>query len=302
MSESTPAWLRRLAIPLLFLLLAALVVLLNASSGLPHLLPRELRDPVRATVILVVGMLVSAFLERVVFRHPPLTATPRRITTIRFMVRLGLYLAVGLGVLGAFGAGLSSVLFGGAFITVILGLAGQTMFQNLLGGIWLVFFHPFEVGDTIEMVAWQYPLLMPSFPHEAMRPAYVGTVRDLSLMYTTLDLESGLQLQVPNGILVQAALANRTRSRVRALRVRFEIPASLPLDTFLAQLQERLRALPAIASGHHLEVLLADLTKDSVHVVVTVGHRESQDDRIRHQVLQTAWAVQVACSPASSPS
>lgn len=292
MNKAGKLWRPWLWIPLAFLLLAGLVILLNSSTGLPHLLPPAFRDPLKAAVILIVGSVLSAFIERVLFRKAPGMVSARHVTTVRFMIRLGLYLAIGLAVLAAFGVGLSSVVFGGAFLTVILGLAGQSLFQNLLGGIWLVFFHPFEVGDLIEVVAWQFPILMPSFPHEQMRPAYVGRVRDLSLMYTTMEMENGIPIMIPSGILVQAAISNRSRTHWRVLRVRFDIPATVGVSEFIQALEQKLPGHIGFKTERPPEVLVVDLAKDTSSVLVLVRHREDNDDRARHRVLEAAAQVQ----------
>lgn len=263
-----------------------LAVVLNQQQGLITRLPVPLRDPLKAAAIWLIGSALSVVLERYVFNRAPLYWGRRQLTTFRFLLRLVLYVAVGLAILAAFGVGVSSVVFGGAFLTVIVGLAGQTLFQNLLAGVWLVLFHPFEVGDEIELVAWQYPMLMPSYPHEAMRPAYVGTVADINLMYTTLRLESGLLMAVPNGVVVQAALTNRTRSGPHRVRCRFDVPRSVPPQSLLPELEDRLAAL-AGPEGPPPAVWLADFGPTAYSVVMVVTHA-GPDEAVRHRMLAVA--------------
>ncbi|MCL8208779.1 MAG: mechanosensitive ion channel family protein [Actinomycetia bacterium] len=271
---------------LVLAVILALAVALNQQQGLITRLPLPLRDPLKAAAVWLIGSALSVVLERYVFNRAALHWGRRQLTTLRFLLRLVLYVAVALAVLAAFGVGVSSVVFGGAFLTVIVGLAGQTLFQNLLAGVWLVLFHPFEVGDEIELVAWQYPLLMPSYPHEAMRPAYVGTVADINLMYTALRLESGLFMTVPNGVVVQAAVTNRTRSGAHRIRCRFDVPRAVPAARLLPQLECELAALvgpeaPAPA------VWLADFGPTTYSVVMVVTHH-GPDEAVRHRMLVAA--------------
>jgi small-conductance mechanosensitive channel len=277
-------------LPAAGLLLAAVIVavLVNPSVGLMQLVPPVLRDPVRAVLVLAFGAVLSWLLERYWFRRvvPREGPLPRhQITTIRFLVRLVLYVSVAVGVLAAFGVGVPSVVFGGAFITVVLGLAGQTVLANMLGGVWLVMFHPFEVGDHVELITWQYPLLMPSYPHEAMKPAYACTIADISLMYTEVTTDSGTSMSIPNGIIIQAAITNRTRGERHRQRVRFEVDLAVPPDALVESLAEALSA-----EWPTVDVMVADVLAGTYSVVVAVDHGES-DDRVRHRVLVEAWAA-----------
>jgi small-conductance mechanosensitive channel len=273
-----------------------LAAVLNQQQGLITRLPPPLRDPLKAAAVWLIGSGVSVVLERYVFTRAPLYWGRRQLTTLRFLLRLLLYVAVGLAVLAAFGVGVSSVVFGGAFLTVMVGLAGQTLFQNLLAGVWLVLFHPFEVGDEVELVAWQYPMLMPSYPHEAMRPAYVGTVADINLMYTSLRLESGLLMAVPNGVVVQAALTNRTRSGPHRVRCRFDVPLSVAPEHLLPDLQARLAALVG-PEGPAPAVWLADLGPTTYSVVMVLTHC-GPDEAVRHRMLAVAWECVARRQPA----
>jgi len=252
------------------------------------LVPSFLQDPIRAVLVLAFGAVLSWLLERYWFSRirPGQGPLPvRQVTTLRFLIRLVLYLAVAIGVLAAFGVGVPSVVFGGAFLTVVIGLAGQTLLANMLGGIWLVMFHPFEVGERVEIITWQYPLLMPSFPHEALKPSYVGTITDISLMYTELTTDAGTPMSIPNGILVQAAITNRTRGGTHRLRVRFEVDQSINPDALLADVAGQLAS-----ESPNVEVYMIDVTPTTYSVVVSLEHPGS-DDTMRHQVLRAAWAA-----------
>ena len=281
---------RGLVLPLVGLFAVALIVavLLNPRTGLLHLVPPALQDPVRAVLVLAFGGVLSWLLERYWFGRLRPGAGPlpaRQVTTLRFVVRLVLYMAVAVGVLAAFGVGVPSVVFGGAFITVVLGLAGQTVLANMLGGVWLVMFHPFEVGDRVEIITWQYPLLMPSYGHEALKPSYVGTITDVSLMYTQMATDAGLPMSIPNGILVQAAITNRNRGSVHRLRVRFEVDQHVNPDALVADIEQQLK--PTVPGA---EAMMVDVSPTTYSIVVIVDHT-STDDAMRHRVLRAAWAA-----------
>ncbi len=287
MQEKDRAWWRRAATlgGLLFLVAAGLSIVLNHQSGPIALVPHPFRDPARALVVLAIGSMVSLILERYVFRTGIPGLPARQVTVFRFLSRLVLYVAVVLSIVAAFGASVTSVLFGSAFLTVMLGLAGQSMLSNILAGVWLVVFHPFDVGDRIEFMTWQYPVVMPSFPHEVMVPTHSGTVVDVNLMYTTVAFDSGLRYAVPNGILVQAAVANRSRLDRRRLRIRVDVKFAHAPAEVLDGVRERLRRVLPHPLVDSLEVLVGDIGPDTYGLVIHVTHNDHSDDQLKSRIL-----------------
>lgn len=248
---------------------------------LPQSIQKQYGDLFRAAIVILVGGAVSYLVERSLARVAADRLGPRRATSFRFLARLLLYLALVLALLAAFGVGLSSVVFGSAFFTVILGLAGQNFFGNLIAGIGLVLFHPFEVGDHISFVASQYGLLMPSFPHEQMKPAYSGVVQDINLAYTTLETDDGIPMTVPNGVIIQAAIENRKQQRRLRFRFRFDLDLAIDPGRLLPMLHADLAPLP-----YPVDVQLADVSAATFAIVVTGIAEERRTDAIRHSILE----------------
>ncbi len=271
----------------LFAILGLIIVgfavgfLLDRSGGLLKDVPVGWVRVFHIVLVLAVGGIVSRLLERRILAQWIDRLHPEHATSLKYVTRLLLYGAIVLSVLGALGVGLSSVVFGGAFVTVIIGLAGQQVFANIIGGIWLILFHPFHIGDTIGLVTWQYPVLMPSFPHEAMRPSYHGRVRDINLMYTVLENGDGYPQVIPNGILVQAFIENRSHNDQHRVRLRFDVAFDIDATKFIDVLQTQLR-------NHYDEqatVLVADIYPAAYSVVVMVI-TDQAEELTKNHILQ----------------
>ncbi len=258
----------------------ALAILADQAKAQFKLAKPEV-DGIRAFIVLMVGGGISYVLERYLFHLMSRTFGPSRTTSIRFIIRLILLFAVLLAMLSAFGVGLSSVVFGGAFVTAVIGLAGQTMFGNLIAGIAILLFHPFQVGDRINFVAWQYPILMPSFPHEAMKPAYAGVVTDITLMYTSMLTDSGPVMVVPNGIMIQAIVENLARTKTRIIRMRFDVDIALDPAVLMPRIEKLLTTLGF--SGAKPQII--DMTPTTYAVLLMVDTKMKSDEEIRHQVF-----------------
>lgn len=271
-------------VALLIIIGAALLVILNVNIKSTSV-KNEIAGPVRAVVILIIGGVIAKVIEAKVLSRSLTSLKPRQKTLAAFVIRLVLYLGIVLAVFAGLGIGLSSFVFGGAFITVILGLAGQSILANLLGGIWLVLFQPFQVSDSISFITWQFPLLMPSYPHEMLKPTYSGRVTDINLMYTTILTDDGDPLVLPNGILAQAAIINRSRSGARRITIRFDIPIKINPTVLSKALLEDLGSWDRPPS-----IELTDVGVINYSARVTVWSRET-DERVKDRILKSAWTT-----------
>ena len=82
-----------------------------------------------------------------------------------------------------------------------VGLALQGSLSNLAGGIMLMVFRPFKLGDYISDGA-----------HE-------GTVKRITLFYTVIATADNLQVTLPNGALANAAIKNLNANDTRRLDI-----------------------------------------------------------------------------------
>lgn len=271
----------------LLVLGVVLLVWIDGHSGISKDIPKQWTDVIKASIVLIIGGLISALIERRLFHLAAVKLGPQRSTTVRYLTRLLLFLTIVLSVMTAFGAGIPSVIFGGTFLTVILGLAGQTILSNIIGGFWLVFFRPFRIGDSIGIIAWQFPVLMPSFPHEAMRPMYYGRVLDINLMYTHIQNQDGYPQLIPNGIIAQSFIENRSKVDMHRARLRFDVPYDVEVTRFTRDLRQKLEADFPGNGNVAPEVGLADIYPTAYSVVVSVYSLE-KEELVRDHVLLTS--------------
>jgi hypothetical protein len=86
-----------------------------------------------------------------------------------------------------------SIIVGGAFTAVLIGIAAQQALGNLFSGIMLQLARPFVVGDTVRMRAG------------GLSGQIEGTVTDIGITYVRLDTDEG-KLNVPNSQVLAAAV------------------------------------------------------------------------------------------------
>ncbi|HUW63576.1 MAG TPA: mechanosensitive ion channel family protein [Spirochaetia bacterium] len=247
-------------------------------------------DILNSLIILVTGYLASFIVERYVFRYSAVYPGLRRQAMLRFLTRLFIYLAVAVAVFGAFGVSFSNALFGGAFLTVLLGLAGQTVLANLLAGVALVLTRPFEVGDRVTFMTWQYPVLLPSYPHEALRPVHTGRVIDLRMMHTALQTDEGPVLLIPNGIMIQAAIENLSRTPGQGVSFRFDVDAALDPERVEQALWRGLGGEEWVVAGT-CRVIFVDLAPSTYSLAVSFTSRGLSAAEAKSAALKKAAGI-----------
>lgn len=94
---------------------------------------------------------------------------------------------------------------------VAIGLALQGALSNLAGGVMILIFKPFKIGDYIEISSGG------------------GTVTDITVFYTKLCTPDNRLITVPNGQLTGTAITNFSANDTR--RVDFAFTASYNSDT-----------------------------------------------------------------------
>jgi len=249
------------------------------------------KTSIAAAVGLIVGLLFMQAIGRLIRDYLRSQGDQRHGAMVRLFFNLLVAVVIVFYVALVFGVDLQNVFLGSALAGVVLGLASQTVLGNVFAGITIVMWGPFRNGDRISVISASYGALTPSYPHETLYPAYTGTVVDIGLLYTVLQLNSGRIAKLPNAILIQALVVNLTQSPVRSIRIRMTFPYAVPLaaaEAAVAALaQDPVFRLP----GRPAPMLqVADVGAQTWDAVVTVWSADPEEDRLRDLVLRGALA------------
>jgi len=111
-------------------------------------------------------------------------------------------------------AGLASV----GVLSVVAGLAAQNTLGNLIAGISLLLYRPFNVGDRLQVAA---PTGLET-----------GEIESLNLGYTIIKTDDDRRVVVPNSIMASQTTINLTRDNSRAM---CSVTVSITFDSDLDQ-------------------------------------------------------------------
>jgi small-conductance mechanosensitive channel len=169
----------------------------------------------------------------------------------------------------------------------------------------LAIWKPFDVGDHVTIVAWQYPVLAPTFPHEAVLPGYSGRITDMDVMYTKCITDDGVPMVIPNGVMVSAAIQNHARAGSFRHRWRFDVTLDLDPRAALTAVEA---ALDRAASSVGLDpqsvagyVEATDIGTAVFSIVVHFHVASTQEQRLRAAIVrEVACGIRALRAPADA--
>ena len=144
-------------------------------------------------------------------------------------VNVVLYIILVVTVIAIMGVPMASVVAAIASAGVAIGLALQGALSNFAGGIMILLFHPFRVGDYIEV------------------GGFSGTVSDIDVFYTFLKTGDNKSVTVPNGSIMSNSVVNYSVGGTR--RVDLDIGVAYDNDI------ERVKMILSEEASRHTLVL-----------------------------------------------
>ncbi len=111
---------------------------------------------------------------------------------------------------------------------VAIGLALQGALANLAGGVIILLFKPFRVGDYIRTQEVE------------------GTVHDISVFYTTIISYDNKKITLPNGTITNAVIVDYTSQPTRRVDLKFGVGYGSDIDRVKAVLLETADRFPLV--------------------------------------------------------
>lgn len=165
-------------------------------------------EVLKAILFLVVGLFVIRTVLKIVKsrfekRNVDLSLRGFLMSIIQFI----LYALLILSVAGNLGFQTTAILGALSGLVLAAGLALQGSLSNFAGGVLILLFRPFEVGDYIEN-----------------NSGTEGTVDKIDLLYTSLTNSQGIKVFSPNGALANSVIRNF--SKITKRRTEFQLGIS----------------------------------------------------------------------------
>lgn len=142
-------------------------------------------------------------------------------------VSIGLWVILIVCIIAILGVPMASVVAAIASCGVAIGLAMQGSLSNLAGGIMLLLFRPFNVGEFIEAAGSS------------------GTVKEIGIFYTLLITGDNKHVTIPNGTMMNNTVVNYSREDLRRVDMDFGI-------TYESDSEKACEIAQKVAAAHSL--------------------------------------------------
>jgi len=159
-----------------------------------------------AIIILAVGLKFNSWLAKWIRKSPKLDKLDTSLRSfLASFVKIVMYVLLFITVAMILGVPATSFITILASCGVAIGLALQGSLSNLAGGLMILFFKPFKVGDYIEASGES------------------GTVTEISVVYTVLLTPDNKRITIPNGTLTNSVIENYSAEELRRVDLTFNV-------------------------------------------------------------------------------
>ena len=155
-----------------------------------------------------------------------------------------------LTVLGTVGVEMTSFIALLAAAGIAIGMALSGTLQNFAGGVVILLFRPFKVGDFVEM------------------QGYMGTVKEIQIFSTILKTPDNKTIYVPNGPISSGSLTNFTTEPIRRVDWTFGIAYGDDVDKARAVINKLLDEDQRVLAEPERLIAVSSLGDSSVNLVV----------------------------------
>ncbi len=171
-------------------------------NDLTSLVVPAAKNLIVALLVFVIGFKVINILSKYLKNRKGLkNADPSASTFIVSFITISLKVLVIVSVVAILGVPMSSIVALVASAGVAVGLAVQGALSNLVGGVMILLFRPFKVGDYVEA------------------QGVSGTVQEISVIYTSLLTPDNKFITVPNGTLTNSVITNYSTEKLRRVDI-----------------------------------------------------------------------------------
>ena len=185
---------------------------------------------IASIIVIFIGMKLIKFLKKWFKNTPKLEKIDMGVRTfLSSFLGITLYIILFLSVAMILGIPTTSFMTALASCGLAIGLALQGALSNLAGGIMILIFKPFKVGDYITTSSTS------------------GTVSNITIMYTVLTTPDNKVITIPNGTLTNSVIENYSTSEKR--RVDLVFTTSYDCDT------QKVKSILLDALNNHEKVL-----------------------------------------------
>lgn len=206
---------------------------------------------VLAMLVLVVGLWLSGWLSRRVDQRMERLGVEVTLRSfLRSFIALALKVMVVITVASMLGVATTSFIAVLGAAGLAIGLALQGSLSNFAGGVLLILFKPYKVGDFVEM------------------QGISGSVVSIQILNSVLRTPDNKMVYVPNGPVANGNIINYSSESTRRVDMQFGISYGCDIDLAKNTLRELLQADERVLKDPAALIVVGELADNSVNLTV----------------------------------
>lgn len=183
----------------------------------------------------------------------------RVLLFVTFISKLGIETSSFVAILGA--AGLA------------VGLSLQGSLSNFAGGMLIILFKPFRVGDTIEA------------------QGVIGTVTEIQIFVTKLISANNQTILIPNGILSNGIITNYSVAGMRRIDLVFSLSYDTDIKLAKDMVIQVMKNHPLVLKNPEPMVVVKDLTDNAIHLAIRPWANNENFGAVSSDILENCKAA-----------
>ena len=228
-----------------------------------------------ALIILIIGRFLVMWLNRLFAKILERRKVEAGVQTfLKSMVNILLMVMLILAVIGKLGIELTGFAALLASAGVAIGMALSGNLQNFAGGLIILLFRPYKVGDYIESAT-----------------GASGTVKEIQIFHTILVTADHKVVYAPNGAMSSSVVTNYSCMDTRRVDFTFGVEYGVDYQKVESILRDIIAADQRILQTPSYTVEMVELAASSVNVVVRVWVKSSDYWDVYFSMNKTVYAT-----------
>jgi small-conductance mechanosensitive channel len=223
-------------------------------------------------IIIVAGFAIGYFARVVTTRYLGSTLPPdtrKNVGKILYYIIIAIALMSALGVSGI---DLAGVFLAGGIAGIVLGFATQSLFSNLISGIFLHIDKPMKIGDPV--------LITGKLPDVA------GIVVEITTLSSRFRMFDGTYVRLPNSDVFLSEIRNFSGAAARRVEVSVGIAYKEDVSKVVGIIRKNLREIPLVLIEPEPDIYVENLGDSAVNINVWCWVPFSVWFDMRKQIIQ----------------
>lgn len=227
-----------------------------------------------AIIIFVVGLKFTSWISKWLRKSPKLDKLDGSLRSfLASFIKIVMYIVLIITIAMILGVPATSFITILASCGVAIGLALQGSLSNFAGGLMILFFKPFKIGDFIEA------------------SGETGTVSEISVVYTELLTVDNKRVTIPNGTLTNSVIKNYSSEELRRVDLTFNVAYDSDDQTVKSIIQDIITAHPQALKDPEPVIRMSEHADSALAYTVRIWCKNSDYWTVYFDVLERVKAA-----------